>query len=298
MDRHVTVLKNEAIEGLNIRPDAIVVDATLGNGGHAREILNILKENGTFVGIDADGRAVAAARQALEGRARIHLAEANFRELPAVLDGFCIRMVDAVLADLGWRMEQFAGGERGFSFKDDEPLIMTYGDPKSYPFTARDIVNGWSEESLANVFYGYGEERFARRIAAAIVRERAKAPVETSGRLAAVVGEAVPAFYRRGKTHPATKTFQALRIAVNDELAALETFIAAAVGRLAPAGRLAIITFHSIEDRIVKKAFRSLESEGAGLRVTKRPQTPADEELEANPRARSAKLRIFQTASS
>lgn len=295
--KHVTVLRKEGVEGLALTPDAIVVDATLGAGGHTSEILKILNTDGTLIALDADPTALDALKGTLEGKATLHLVNANFRNIDTVLSDLAIEHVDAILADLGWRMEQFAEGGKGFSFQIDEPLDMTFGDPTNtdaYPFTAKDIVNEWSEDSIANVLKGYGEERFAKRIARKIAEVREQNPITTSGELVAVVNDAVPAFYKTGKTHPATRTFQALRIAVNDELASLEEFIGKSVAALSPKGRLAIITFHSIEDRIVKHTFRTLKEEGTVSLITKKPITSNDEELHSNPRARSAKLRIIE----
>lgn len=294
MKEHITVLKSEAVEALLLQPDSTVVDATLGSGGHTKEILKQLGDKGTLIAIDADKHAIAALEGKLEGDATVHLVNKNFKELDKVLATLNIPQVDAILADLGWRMEQFRGSGKGFSFTEDESLSMTYGDPKDYPFTAKDIVNEWEEESIANVLKGYGEERFAKRIARAITLARKEEEIRTSKQLADIIIAAVPKHYVSGKVHPATRSFQALRIAVNDELAALEIFIQRATAHLSPQGRLVIITFHSLEDRIVKHAFRLLAKDGIGEVLTKKPITPTDQELQDNPRARSAKLRIFQ----
>jgi 16S rRNA (cytosine1402-N4)-methyltransferase len=292
MEQHITVLKKEAVEGLDITPEATIVDATLGSGGHAKAILEHLGEKGTLIAIDADASAIESFDA--KKRATVHLVHRNFRDIDVVLRELNIENADGILADLGWRMEQFAGGSKGFSFLVDEPLHMTFGNPEAYPFTARDIVNEWKEEDIKNVLKGYGEERFAGRIARHIVEARAMSPIETSGELAEVVWQAVPGFYRIGRIHPATRTFQALRTAVNDELDALEVFIRKSTDALKAEGRLAIISFHSIEDRIVKRTFRELQSEGRGTVLTKKPIMAGDEELRLNPRARSAKLRIFE----
>jgi len=291
--RHITVLKDEAVSALNLHEDSFVVDATLGAGGHSAEILSHLGKKGMLIALDADKEAITLAQELFSGvETKTQFVNANFRDIDSVLDGM---QVDAVLADLGWRIEQFAGlaGAKGFSFLKDEPLLMTYGNPEDYPFTAKDIVNEWSEESVANVIKGYGEEKFARRIAGAIVKVREETPIETSVQLADIVRDAVPGFYRFGRIDAATKTFQALRIAVNDELGILEEFIDKAIAGLKPDGRLAIITFNSLEDRIVKKTFRSLKDEGAGELGVKKPIIPSEDEVRHNPRARSAKLRIF-----
>lgn len=294
---HETVLAKEAVEALRLFPDAMVVDATVGAGGHARSILSTLGTRGTFIGIDADNTAIEVLEQTLKGEAAIHLRVGNFRDIDSILNdlGVGVGQVHAILADLGWRMEQFSGNGKGFSFLIDEPLVMTYGNPDAYPCTARDIINSWNERDIANVLLGYGEERYARRIARHIALVRETRPIETTFDLVEVVRAAVPVPYLHSRIHPATRTFQALRIAVNDELSVLTNFIHAALGRLAPQGRLAIISFHSLEDRIVKHTFREAAQEGRGTVVTKRPIIPAPEETEKNPRARSAKLRIFET---
>lgn len=290
-EQHETVLLHEAVDALAIEPTDTIVDATFGAGGHAAEILKQLGDSGLYIGIDVDETALANPLGELKNTT---LVNGNFRELEKTLRSLHSTNVNGILADLGWRMEQFSGNGKGFSFRIDEPLLMTLGDPKDYPFTARDIVNEWDETVLADIIFGYGEDRFARRIAKAIVESRTDSPIDSSVQLADVVYHAVPAVARRGKTHPATKTFQALRIAVNDELGALEDFIQQSLQSLALNGRLAIITFHSLEDRVVKHAFRAAATADLGLVITKKPITPSAEELEKNPRARSAKLRIFE----
>jgi len=292
--KHITVLREQAIVALTVRKDSVVVDATLGAGGHASEILKLLGKKGIYIGLDADPTAVDEAKEFLKGQAKMHLIHRNFSQLHTVLEELGIEKVDAVLADLGWRSEQFAQEGRGFSFNDTQGLLMTYGAPEDHLFTAYDIVNGWAEEDIANVIFGYGEERYSRRIAKAIVAQREGAPIATAVELAEIVSQAVPAMYRRGRTNPATKTFQALRIAVNDEFLVLEQFIAQAWAALVPGGRLAIISFHSLEDRIVKHSFRSLTQDQQGVLVTKKPIIPTQEEVINNPRARSAKLRVIE----
>ena len=244
MDTHITVFENEAVDALRIRPDSTIVDATVGSGGHTQHIVSKLGKRGHFVGIDADKDAINNLTLG-HTEAKTQYTIGNFRNIRVHLENLGVSQVDGILADLGWRMEQFSGNGKGFSFQVDEPLIMTYGDPESYPFIARDIVNDWKEEDIANVLFAYGEERYSRRIARAIVEVREKNPIETSGTLTSIIEKAVPAGYRKGRIHPATKTFQALRIAVNDELDALREFIQNALSILSPGGRLAIITFHS-----------------------------------------------------
>lgn len=292
--KHITVLQNEAVTALALREDCVVCDATLGAAGHAQAIVSALGPLGIYIGIDADQSAIDHATSFLKTKATVHLVKANFRDVREVLCERGIDKVDAILADLGWHTDQFTDGKRGFSFKDPDPLTMTYGNPEDYPFVASDIINGWDEEDIANVLYGYGEERYSRRIAKLICERRSIAPIMTALELADIVETAVPAVYRRGKIHAATKTFQALRIAVNDEFATLELFIKEAWSLLKPNGRLAIITFHSLEDRIVKHMFRSFIAEEGGVLVVKKPITPSPEERTNNPRSRSAKLRIIQ----
>lgn len=290
-EKHETVLLYEAVEALAIEPTDTIVDATFGSGGHARAILDQLSEQGHYIGIDVDETAL---RHPVNELKNATLARGNFRELLELLGSLHTNNVDGILADLGWRMEQFSGNGKGFSFRVDEPLLMTLGEPDDYAFTAKDIVNEWDEAVLADIIFGYGEDRFARRIAKRIVEARAETPIETSMQLANIVFAAAPAAVRRGRIHPATKTFQALRIAVNDELGALEAFIGQSLTALGSGGRLAIITFHSLEDRVVKHAFRDAMKEEQGTVITKKPITSSSEELTENPRARSAKLRIFE----
>ena len=290
--QHKTVLLHEAVDGLRLSPADIVVDATFGSGGHAREIVEKLDETGCYIGIDADKTALDKKKLG-STITEVHLVNDNFRNITNILRSLHIEGVDAVLADLGWRMEQFADGGKGFSFLHDGPLHMTFGDPKDYPFTAVDIVNTWDEHVIADILYGYAQERFARRIARGIVEARKVAPIVTTSELVTVVESSLPRVALRRKIHPATLTFQALRIAVNDELGVLEKFIKEGFCALKPGGRMAIITFHSIEDRVVKHSFRELVQAGEGMLATKKPIVPSEEELKENPRARSAKLRII-----
>lgn len=293
--KHITVLQKEAVETLMIKPDSVIVDATFGAGGHARLICKELSSKGTYIGIDADKQAFEGSDlQEIENGPSVHFINNNFANLTEVLSSLHINKVDGILADLGWRTDQFTDGGKGFSFKADEPLLMTYGDPEQYVFTAHDIVNSWDEENIADILYGYAEERHSRRIAKAIVLARKEREIKTAAELAEIISNSVPGFYRNGKIHPATKTFQAMRIAVNDELGKLEEFITAALGALNDGGILSIITFHSLEDRIVKLRFRESAQDGEFYRVTKKPIIPSREELLENPRARSSKLRVIQ----
>jgi 16S rRNA (cytosine1402-N4)-methyltransferase len=293
--QHTTVLLHEAVDGLLLSPSDTVFDATFGGGGHAREITKKLDSTGCYIGVDADETALDKSKLG-DVSPQTHLVHSNFSEITHVLESLKIEQVDAVLADLGWRMEQFADGEKGFSFMHDGPLHMTFGDPKDYTFTAEDIVNEWEEHVIADVLFGYAEERYSRRIAKAIVEARQQGRITTTTRLVEIIESAMPKAVRRMKrfkTNPATKSFQALRIAVNDELKVLETFIKDAFMALKPGGRMAVISFHSIEDRIVKHSFRELKEADLAVVETKKPIVPSEEELKANPRARSAKLRII-----
>jgi len=292
-EKHETVLLLEAVDALAIEPTDTIVDATFGSGGHAHEVLSRLGEKGYYIGIDVDETAL---HHYVNEHKNATLVQGNFRDLQNILKSQEIAEVSGILADLGWRMEQFSGNGKGFSFRHDEDLLMTLGDPADYPFTAKDIVNEWDEAVLADIIFGYGEDRFARRIAKRIIEARVETPIETSTQLADIVYAAAPAAVRRGRIHPATKTFQALRIAVNDELGALEDFISASLEVLTPGGRLSIITFHSLEDRVVKHRFREAAQAERGTVITKRPLVPSEEELEGNPRSRSAKLRVFEKA--
>lgn len=297
--KHVTVLLNEAVDALGLQEDSIVVDCTFGSGGHAKEILSQLGKGGTYVGIDADETAFLKSDINFESyKATTHTVVDNFRSITAILENLGIERVDAILADLGWRTEQFTDGKKGFSFLEDNTLLMTYGDPKNYTFTAHDIVNEWEESNIADVIYGYGEERGSRRIAKAIVEYRDTEEIKTAKQLAEIVSEALPKRLRNPRIHPATKTFQALRVAVNDELGALESLVKNGFVSLRPTGRMAIITFHSIEDRMVKQLFKSYVQDGSAHLINKKPITASDVEISQNPRARSAKLRVIEKETS
>ncbi len=295
--RHDTVLLKEAIDGLTIERDDVVVDATIGGAGHFGRLLETLGTDGMLIGIDADGEAIERAQSVLDEAAatalpRVHLALDNFRNLDTILDAAGVETLDKALFDLGWSGFQLARG-RGFSFRADEPLLMTYGEPEEMT-TAADLVNHLSETSLAEILFSLGEERFSRGIARSVVAARELAPIETTFQLVVAIEAGTPSWYHHRRLHPATKTFQALRIAVNDELGALREGLAAAIERLTPGGRIAVITFHSIEDRIVKSMLRDAAHAGKGSLVNRKPLSPGPAELTANPRARSAKLRIFE----
>ncbi|MCE9540982.1 16S rRNA (cytosine(1402)-N(4))-methyltransferase RsmH [Candidatus Kaiserbacteria bacterium] len=288
---HRTVLLHEAVELMDIHEGDTVVDATLGGAGHSREILSKLGAKGHLVAFDADLEAIERARTIFGADKRVSLIHANFKNVREKLSEAGVAAVDKVLFDLGWSGFQLDAG-RGFSFLSDESLSMAYDAGQT--LTAATIVNEWDESSISDVLYGWGEERYSRRIAHAIAEARGKAAIKTSAELAAIVKAAVPTAYRFGRLHPATKTFQALRIAVNDELGALREGLLAAWHALARNGRIAVISFHSIEDRIVKQQFREWEDSGSGTRVTKKPLSPSAVEIQENPRSRSAKLRVIQ----
>ncbi|MEK7093483.1 MAG: 16S rRNA (cytosine(1402)-N(4))-methyltransferase RsmH [Patescibacteria group bacterium] len=290
-DGHRTVLLHEATNSLALKPSDVVVDATLGGGGHAREILGHLGKNGVFIGFDADEEAIERCRKLFSTQqAAVHFVHANFRNIKTELEKLSVGRITKALFDLGWSSFQLSAG-RGFSFRSDEPLSMAYD--KGQKLTAATIVNEWGEESIADVIFGFGEERYSRRIAKAIVEARERKSITTALELGEIVKDAVPAAYRHGKTHPATKTFQALRIAVNDELGALTEGLEGAWEMLESGGRIAVISFHSIEDRIVKRRFAQWAKEGAGELVSRKPIPPTDAEIAENPRARSAKLRVI-----
>jgi 16S rRNA (cytosine1402-N4)-methyltransferase len=293
--RHDSVLMQEVLEALAVEPTDTVVDATLGGAGHFEKLCAALGDGGTIVGIDADPAAVERARAAyaLDRRPErpvAHLVNDNFRNLSRILERLNIGQVDKILFDLGWSGYQIAS-PRGFSFQNDEPLLMTYGESGE---TAADIVNSATESELADLIFAYGEERFARSIARAIVTARGKERILTTDALVAAVMSGTPKGYQNRKIHPATKTFQALRIAANDEIGALREGLSAALSALAPSGRLAVISFHSIEDRIVKNTLRDAAEAGMGQLSPKKPIAPSRAEVLANRRSRSAKLRVFE----
>lgn len=307
--RHDSVLMQEVLKALAVQPSDTVVDATVGGAGHFATLLAALGEGGVIVGIDADSAAVGRGRSAyaLDRRPErpiAHLVNDNFRNLARILERLGIGQVDKILFDLGWSGYQIAA-PRGFSFQQDEPLLMTYGLPAQAgeggpstglgtSETAADIVNSSREEDLANIIFTYGEEHFARSIARSIVAVRSKGRILTTGALVAAIAAGTPRWYQQGKIHPATKTFQALRIAVNDEIGSLREGLAAALAALAPGGRLAVISFHSIEDRIVKNILRGATETGLGTMHPKKPIVPSRAEILHNRRARSAKLRVFE----
>ncbi|MBI2444141.1 MAG: 16S rRNA (cytosine(1402)-N(4))-methyltransferase RsmH [Candidatus Magasanikbacteria bacterium] len=298
---HVPVLASEVITALQLCSGMLVVDCTLGDGGHAEAILEAIGPNGKLLGLDADAESLARAGKRLARfRKQITLVNDNFAHLEKIIQQQKFGPVNAILMDLGWSSTQFAESGRGFSFQGDEPLDMRY-DPGMTRETAAEIVNRFSEPELMKIFKQYGEEKFSQAIAAAIVKERQRLPIARTGQLT----EIILAVYRNqlkskkevpwvGGLHPATKIFQALRIAVNHELEALRQALPPAVAALAPSGRLAIITFHSLEDRIVKQWFAAAARREEVKLITKKPLVPSAAEIAANPRARSAKLRVVE----
>ena len=282
---HKTVLLNETIDGLNLSEKSVVVDCTFGGGGHSREILRKFPK-AKVIALDQD-------KSVWDGEdERISFHNKNFRDLDKVLGS---EKVDGIIFDLGLSSDQLENSGRGFSFLKDEPLLMTMKkNPSEEDLTAGEIVNTWEEKNLADIIYGYGEERFSRRIAKGIVEARAKAEIKTTTDLVKIISEAVPAVYRRGRLHFATRAFQALRIAVNDELRSLQTGLQKGFDALKEGGRMSVITFHSLEDRVVKKFYKKMEQEGKVILINKKPILENEENLKNNPRARSAKLRILE----
>ena len=293
---HIPVLKDELIQSLNIKEGDIIVDGTLGGGGHTSEIIKIFKDKVKIIGLDLDFDAKARTLKSI-GNLKNNFTFVNrgFQEISEILREMDINEVNSVMLDLGISSFQLEVSERGFSFKKDEPLLMTMKkDPNENDITAYDIVNTWGEKTLADIIYGFGEEQFSRRIAKAIVLRRKEKEIKTTFDLVEIIENPVPLFYKKGKIHPATKTFQALRIAVNSELTNLEQVIEKGFKSLKNKGRMSIITFHSLEDRIVKRAFINLKDKGVANIINKKPISPSEIELKENPRSRSAKLRIIE----
>ncbi|MDO4531823.1 MAG: 16S rRNA (cytosine(1402)-N(4))-methyltransferase RsmH [Bacillota bacterium] len=304
---HVSVLLNECIENLNIRPDGIYVDGTMGGGGHSLEIVRRI-ETGRLICIDQDPNAHEAAGKRLEAyHDRITFVRDNFGNIRNILDELGIEKIDGMLLDIGVSSHQLDEAERGFSYQQDAPLDMRMNPDR--PFSAYNVVNEYDEDELDRVIFTYGEERWARRIAQFIVKERENGPISTTGELVDIIKKAVPKGARKDGPHPAKRTFQAIRIEVNGELDVLQKAIDDVSERLSEGGRLCIITFHSLEDRIVKEAFRKQENpcvcppqfpvcvcgkKARGKVVTRKPVVPSKEELEINPRSRSAKLRVLE----
>ena len=307
---HISVLLNECIDNLNIKPDGIYVDGTMGGGGHSLEIAKRLT-TGRLICIDQNPNPhEAAGKRLADYNDRITIVRDNFGNIKSILDSLGIEKIDGMLLDIGVSSHQLDEAERGFSYQQDAPLDMRMNPDR--PFSAYDVVNGYDEDELDRVIFTYGEERWARRIAQFIVKERENKPIETTGELVDIIKKAVPKGARKDGPHPAKRTFQAIRIEVNGELEVLQRAIDDVAARLAVGGRLCIITFHSLEDRIVKEAFRKQENpcicppqfpvcvcgkKPLGRVITRKPILPSKEELEENPRSRSAKLRVLEGVS-
>jgi len=288
---HIPVLQKEVLEFLSPKADENFIDATIGGGGHAFEILKHTAPNGKLLGIDVNLAAIEDLKEKIKNeeiKNRLILICGNFSNLQNIVRDFNFNSVRGVLADLGFSSGELEASGRGFSFLRDEPLDMRYGKNE---LTAEKIINNWSDQDLTKIFREYGEERFADKIAAAIVRDRKTKRIETTFELVRIIRQSTPYFYHRRRLHPATKVFQALRIAVNDELNNLNKFLPQVLDVLVSGGRLAIISFHSLEDRIVKNFLKEKKREGLIEILTKKVTRPRHEEIAQNPRARSAKLR-------
>lgn len=305
--KHVSVLLNECIEGLNIKPNGTYVDCTLGGAGHSSHILKNLSKDGVLVGIDQDRDALTAAKERLKDYDNVRYVHSNFYNIDYILSDLDIEKVDGILMDLGVSSYQLDEASRGFSYMQDAPLDMRMN--RDYDFSAYDIVNNYSEEQLYKIIKDYGEERFAKRIANFIVNAREINPIQTTLELVEIIKNAIPAKAMREGPHPAKRTFQAIRIEVNSELKILNKTIEDGVERLNKGGRMVIITFHSLEDRIVKLKYRELENpctcpkefpmcvcgKKPTIKVlTRKGLAPSKEEIEENPRSRSAKVRILE----
>ncbi len=306
--KHVSVLLQECIDGLAIQPDGIYVDGTLGGAGHGYEVCKRLSAKGRFIGIDQDDDAIAASSERLkEFGKRVTIVKSNYEHIKSVLAELNIQGVDGILLDLGVSSYQLDTADRGFSYMADAPLDMRMD--RTQPMTAKDIVNTYDEDKLYQVIKIYGEERFAKSIARHIVQRRQEKEIETTSELVDIIRASMPAKAKNGKGHPAKRTFQAIRIELNRELDVLQETLADMVSSLNDGGRLCIITFHSLEDRIVKNFFREMEhpctcppnfpvcvcgKEPQGKVITRKPILPTEEELTINSRSKSAKLRIFE----
>ncbi|MBR1773000.1 MAG: 16S rRNA (cytosine(1402)-N(4))-methyltransferase RsmH [Eubacterium sp.] len=305
--KHIPIMLNEVLEGLNIKPDGIYVDGTLGGAGHSSEIIKRLSDKGRLIGIDQDMDAIKASSERLQSYENAIIIHSNYVNMRNVLLERDIKKVDGILLDLGVSSYQFDNTERGFSYREDAPLDMRMDRDQSY--TAQDIVNDYSESELRRIISDYGEEKFAGRIASNIVRSREVKRIETTFELNDIIKDSIPAAARRHGGNPSKKTYQALRIELNKELMVLEDSLEEMIEMLNPGGRLCIITFHSLEDRIVKSAFRTAENPcicppefpvctcgrvSKGRVVNRKPITASEDELTENPRSSSAKLRIFE----
>ena len=294
--QHETVLLKETVDGLNLKVGGVVFDGTLGGGGHSEYVAQTFGKDVKIIAVDRDSEALVRAEVRLKAAgANYTLKLSDYRKIDEVLDAEKIEKVQGIILDLGLSSNQLDESGRGFSFKNDEPLYMTFATPSENPLvTAMSIVNSWGEATLADIIYGYADERYAKRIAKKIIEARQGKEIKTTNDLVEIIKEAVPAVYRKGKIHFATKTFQAIRMAVNDELGALQEGLQKGFERLSAGGRMSVISFHSGEDRIVKNFFRDMSKDKKGILINKKIITASDEEIRKNPRSRSAKLRIIE----
>lgn len=293
---HIPVLKDESIDGLLIKKGDIIFDCTLGGGGHTFSMIKQFGKDIKIIGLDLDIDAEKRTKDLISGYPSDFIFKnASFKDIDKVAKDLNISHVNGILLDLGISSFQLEVAGRGFSFLKNEPLLMTMKkNPKPEDLTAKDIVNIWSEESLADIIYGFGEEKYSRKIAKAIVLSRQQKEISTTFDLVEIIDGAVGKYYKKTKIHPATRTFQALRITVNSELSSLKEVIEKGFNLLDKQGRMSIITFHSLEDRIVKVAFKELKESGRGRLLNKKPIIPTDNEIKVNPRSRSAKLRLIE----
>lgn len=306
--KHISVLFEETVDGLSVKPDGIYVDGTMGGAGHGRAVCERLSSKGRYIGIDQDEAAIRTGTERLEPyKDRVTIVRSNYADMVSVVHSLGINHVDGIMLDLGVSSYQLDTVERGFSYREDAPLDMRMDQRQE--MTAAHIVNAYSERDLFRIIKDYGEDRFAKNIAKHICMEREKKPIETTLELAEIIKHAIPAKIRATGGHPAKRTFQAIRIELNHELSVLEDNLNGMIDLLNPGGRLCIITFHSLEDRIVKTLFKNAENpcicppgfpvctcgiESKGKVITRKPILPSEEELEANSRSKSAKLRIFE----
>jgi len=294
--KHISVLLSPLIDSLDIKTGDTIVDGTLGGGGHTLEIIKRFGKKVKIICLDLDKDAIDRVKKLIDpSTSNIVFKNVGFQDIDKALDDLKIGKVDKILLDLGLSSFQLEEGNRGFSFLKNEPLLMTMKkEVNKDDLTAYKIVNDWSEETLADIIYGFGEEKYSRGVAKAIVLARLNKKIETTFDLVKIIEETIGKYYKGKRIHPATKTFQALRIATNSELSNLEKVIEKGFNRLNNKGRMAIISFHSLEDRIVKKAFKKLESENLVRIITKKPIIPEIDEIKLNPRSRSSKLRLIE----
>lgn len=292
---HISVLLKESIDSLDIKKGEVFVDGTLGAGGHSEEVARRFGQGVVMIALDLDPDAITRSKKRLSKyKLNIRYVEDSFRNIKSILKKLKLEKVDKILLDIGLSSNQFEDSGRGFSFQKDEPLIMSFRKKVSKEdLTAREIVNTWDAENIATILKNYGEEQFGWKIAKAIVARRESEPIETTFDLVEIIKVATPKWYHHRKIHPATKTFQALRITVNDEIRSLREGLSDGFEMLSSGGRLAVVSFHSLEDREVKRFIKEKEKNSSGKSLTKKPVTPGKDEVSENPRSRSAKLRVL-----